>query len=557
MAVGVTGSPRLIGVVNPFDADAGTSSSLPFVNVQDVAFGGIFNGVADVGQAIRAAALHLIAIGGGVLFFPPGTYPIYTVGVAYTTLATFANINGIRIIAYGATFAVDPARVFVASLTAFSFTTCTNVSISGVRTTGPSPDRSNVTPLGVEPFLVGKGCTNVSFADCDFQGVTDPIQFIRDPLAGDASITNASLSNINVHDCYYGVTCQFGPDNLTIKGLRTDTVARSFYAYGINGADVQIFSKNPRGADVLLYSYSGYGIQNMKLRYRHDVTTSTSTDGSIKIRLAWGDLTPAIHRNISIDMEVNYAVSGLTGASAFQITKYSDGGVTEDVLDRGHILNRLQLNGYISGLPHYNGFPIVGTNPGCVWGTGDFWSDITLRDLTIENSNVAFFQLGSLTGDLLIENVKSDNAIGLWQTVADQYPPHAGRYKVINSSFPNREVRVLTDGVVQGLEQIRMAGAFTSYAGYSGHLHTNNGAGGVDCNPVNLPPAVAGAQELLYPFLRMDAGLIRILPNGTDVFRGQTVGKLLDINTVGGSVTVVCKITGTWDVAANGAYSFV
>lgn len=554
MATGVTGSPRLVGVVNPFDVSSGSSTDSTFFNVQNPKYGGTFDGLTDVGHAITAAAADLSAAGGGTLYFPPGVYPVYT--SATTPLATFAGLNGVAIRAYGASFNIPLSRVFTTSYHGFVFDTCSNILIEGISGTGPTQDLTLASAKGVELIEIGKGCTNVTIRDVRLSGYALAVQFIRDPSIGDAKITGADLSNISVTNCYYGVTAQFGPDNLRIANLRTDGVHRSFYAYGIRNADVTIFSKDPYSHDVLLYSYAGHGIENLRLRYMSDETTQNASDGCWRVELAWGDSTPAIHRNIDIELDIVYAATGNTGSSAFIMSKYSDGGVTMDTSDRGHRLDGLTVRGLVEGLPHYTAYAIIGTRTECVWGTGDFWSNVALRNLRIKNGKIAFFTLGSLVDSFLVENFTSDNSLGLWQSISDQTPPHNGRYTIINSNFPNRDTRVLTDGVVGGLDQIRFVGPTgTIYAGYTEHFCTNNGAGSGDVNPLTLPAAVAG---LTFPVLRTDAGLIRLGTSGTDVFRGQTLGKLLNIDTQGGAVTVACKSNGTWDViASNGAFSYV
>jgi hypothetical protein len=79
--------------------------------VTDPAYGAVGNGIADDRSAINAAIAAANAAGGGVVFFPPGTYRITNALTCFTTVALVANS---------------------ASLTSITLDHATNALLSGV-----------------------------------------------------------------------------------------------------------------------------------------------------------------------------------------------------------------------------------------------------------------------------------------------------------------------------------------------------------------------------------------------------------------------------------------
>jgi hypothetical protein len=89
--------------------------------------------------------------------------------------------------------------------------------------------------------------------------------------------------------------------------------------------------------------------------------------------------------------------------------------------------------------------------------------------------------------------------------------------------------------------------------GWTGKTIGNLGVGGSAV--WNLPAAVPG---LAYRFVRNDAQVFDIDPNGTELIRGGTAGQLLRMNTAGNQVVLACYIAGIWEVeSSQGAYTFV
>src|SRR6185369_14605143 len=71
----------------------GGSSSGVFINVKDSAFGAVGDGTADDTSAIDTAITFAKSIGGGRIYFPPGTYKV-TGSIVFDSLAIGITFYG-------------------------------------------------------------------------------------------------------------------------------------------------------------------------------------------------------------------------------------------------------------------------------------------------------------------------------------------------------------------------------------------------------------------------------------------------------------------------------
>lgn len=282
--------------------------------------------------------------------------------------------------------------------------------------------------------------------------------------------------------------------------------------------------------------------------------TVNSTDAAQRVQLQYADQTPGLFRNINLNFNVVWGVGVGTGGSLFLIRKYLNDNVTVDTVDRGHILDGLTISGYVEGDPNYVGLGLtMGTDPTAIWGTGDFWYNIAIRDFHFKSStltNGPFFQLGSLLGGLRLENFYSDKYCRFIQSVAALRPPRVGQYSMANAIFPNRDTHI--NASIESMNVITMAtgGTDTIYSGWSGHVIKDGGSNVT----ATLPVSVAGLE---YQFQKVTAVTFRVDPNGAEVIRGGGAGKYLQLTAQGDAVHLCCYTAGTWDiVSSNGAFTF-
>lgn len=116
-SAGTTNWQVMIGGV-PTDLDAALASVTPvFVNVKDPLYGAIGDGVTDDTTAIVAAIAAANADGGGIVFFPPGTYPV-------TALNSISNAN-ITLMGCGSGASIIRGRTAGTSIIRFTDNTST------------------------------------------------------------------------------------------------------------------------------------------------------------------------------------------------------------------------------------------------------------------------------------------------------------------------------------------------------------------------------------------------------------------------------------------------
>lgn len=505
----------------------------------------------------RAACTAVQAAGGGAIFVGPGVID----NTAVTQLGNFSNCAGITIRGYGTT--IQNTTPTTASLGYVLFlSNCTNVDIGGFVVTGTaSATDVRSTTVKNEVFCaVAAGCVNVNFHDVEATGILAPFEVYNQDGAGNPTtpvVENVTVKNVKATNCWYGMNCQFGPKGLFVRNLRTDTVHRSFLGYGMTNFDVEIFSKDAWSDDCLLHSLGGHGSSNGRVVYHSGPESLARSDSSALVALAFDfGATPATFRNIRIVLDVEFAGTGTanTGQGAFAIRKYTTGGSVFDTVDRGHILDGLDISGTITFNPFFTGLGIIDVDPNMKWGsTLDSWYNINVHDLRSSSAVFCRLSLASLKGTLNIENVDIGAEFILQQdnylSAPDLSLPQNGRWSIRNSKFTN--LRYFTGSAV-AIEPISLSSSVSIPVSFSGQMISNGSAVGA-IMPV-LPSASAGNIALgLGPmtFLNVNsAGTFRVDPNGTDIVRGGGAGKYVDL-ALGSSMTIIPTSPGVWQIVSS------
>ena len=520
-------------------------------NVRD--FGAVGDGASDDTHAIRAACEALQSAGGGTLEFPPGTYDVF----ASTTgnLGTFIGLNGVMLRGHGATVRVNLNKTIVASEGAFfSFSGCSDVTIDGFRTDGPTLDVSQTTVKGYEFVRLANGCRNVNMPRNRVKNMIAGLicsRLVSDPESYRSQ--NIKIGVLEVVNTWYGVNNQYSGDFLTIDVLRSDTVHRSLFVYGCSRVRAEIWSKNCKANDVNISGFGGVPTEEISVIYHSDTeSTACNSQARCAIRL-FGNTAQTI-RNVKLTLDIRYGATGDTGASAVRIEKF-DNSMAYDTVDRGHVIDGLDISGFIDGTPSYNDGGVIVLYNGCTWGAADFFYRWNFHDLTITGAaGAAFVNIGaeSFADWIALRNIKSTSAVSVRSGTPSNYrAPSTGKRIVENVSCTNLN----SVATYEPIGRHRPPNTTQPInLGWQGQPITNIAVGAAVV--MNLPASVVGMKY--GPFIREDARIMDIAPNGTEIIGAGTAGQKLRLNALGNLVSLECFVAGRWEVTAvQGAVSYV
>lgn len=500
------------------------------VNILD--YGADPTGVSDSGAAITAAAAVVQAAGGGNLVFPPGTYKVFS--TITTNLCTFTNLNGVNIIGKGATLAINTSRVFGAVYPCFfSFAGCKNVSVDGLRVTGNTISTVTGPYFVMLARTVGLyyGCQNVRVSNCHVTGVLAGLCATASSTDDDAyKAKNISVSNFWVENSLYGCNFQNSGSNVEIDSMRTVNVYRSYFPYGVRNHRVRINSNNSQGGDINLASGGAYGVLE-------DIDVTYVNVGSVSPLPAsahyWIMIVQidgaASHKNIKINVNIDYTPTGAGEASAYGIIlQCYNPGV-------GHVLENIEISGTING-DNIIAFVTTGMT------SADYMRNIIFRNLYITNAVAkSYVNVEPLAGSMLLENVVSNKPIQFITSAGVETMPTSGRYKLINVDVEN--VAGAGSGGEKGLEVRAEPTSIAIPAGFQGHTITNVGA--TTTTTYSLPSAVVGMEP--FRFIRLASQEVDLDPNGSEIIRGGSAGQYLSLDSDGSGVELKCIAAGVWE----------
>jgi hypothetical protein len=371
-------------------------------------FGADNNAAADSTDAFDKAAKAISAIGGNaVLYFPPGTYNVFS--SKQDSPASYSNIDGLWIEGYGATIRENTTWNVNDSRLLFSFqNTVNNVRISGFTYRG-AVTREQVA-LGTYTgcaftYFAGNtgGGGNILIEDVTVSGAGSATQMTRkcfEPIEN--LITNVNFRNVKVSDSAYGITLNNTAWNTVVDGLSTEWVYRSFFVWGMKGVKATIVSKDNQGNDCYLNADNGVGIEDAEIYYTNTESTATISSSANRILLMFNTTptgtTPSVFRNIRIWTNQVFAPGANTGWMAMQFMRSpNDNAIV-------HVLHDFTLSGYIKGVPANPAYGVAGMNGDYDWTNGDF-RNIALRNLVLEDTDGINIITDPIQDELIVDNV--------------------------------------------------------------------------------------------------------------------------------------------------------
>ena len=384
------------------------------------AFGATGNGTTDDTAAIQSACTALQSAGGGTLLFPPGSYRIFSAAsyptvTATTSLVLFSGLSGVRIEGFGATLVTTRTMTIKQSFRVFEFAGCTNVTVEGLRGTGHTVSGSDNVEQGAHFVVLWGACRNVR-VQATLTGFYSGLMVIagphdsgkQDDYATDDTQRSRGIDiDLDVTNCGYGANFQFSGDAVEGRVVSRGGY-RSYFPYGVRDHRVSVDSADHIGADVLLNSYGGRGLENVHLVYSNTQTSSyiAAQNSNAGVEITFGDTKPATFRGIHVTYDVRYKDTNTFGP-AIRVTRHDDlGGVDTSTVTRGHKLHELTLSGRIEGPGNPFDFLAAGSNLQM-----EEYRAFELADLEVVGTTAPVLDLRALKDQVTFRNVVSDGAL--------------------------------------------------------------------------------------------------------------------------------------------------
>jgi hypothetical protein len=381
-------------------------------------YGAVGDGVADDTLAVQAAAAAIQASGGGVLFFPPGTYRLSMANALHpAVLADFSGLAGVSICAAGATIVTADTFTGI-GWTLFRFTECHNVEIRatfrGVEAFPATFER------GVVFCRFRQNCRNGRI-DAKVTGAAYGV-WAGDYVTDSTGNSSGFDVSIDAYDVGYPVAFWESGINSTLR-INAERTHRPLYIAGGRQVRAQVTTKdheqaiivtgNPVGAAATATAERGSeGIQL-------DVTDAGSTYqfadevGRALALVACQSKAGAVtHRDIAISFRQT-----LTPASTAKAFGVVVGNTYEDTHNPNMRVQHLTISGSVdraavdggtAGAIAYVGEPNVATGP--------ILAGLRLRDISVRENPSAPATAGiemhtpNLETDVLWENVRGITA---------------------------------------------------------------------------------------------------------------------------------------------------
>jgi hypothetical protein len=374
-------------------------------NVQD--YGAAGDGIADDTSAIKLAAADIQAAGGGTLYFPQGTYRVYS-DASTDPLGNFSSLNGLSIVFNGAELVVD--RTFTGSQTIymFVFSACKNVKLSNT-----FASCTQIQPVGQKTsrgaylFRFLQGCENISadntYAD-SLRAVWNFHREVADPASYSSKVIDIGCTT--AVDCGYPLLGSLSGNNLCSQ-LSTLRCGRSYFFTGASDHVVHLRSTNHEASvDCLLATDAGQGMQDVDLKYVNvNSTTNDLSINCVRVEYQDGQTYNGIFKNIKVDFNIQTSVGVTALGYAFGVSKTAND--LPDPTDRGHVLDGVTLTGNIDN-PSGRGIALlyIGT-----WGAGEFVRNIKIDNLRCFSLATLNMNLSSLKDVATIQNFTSNTAL--------------------------------------------------------------------------------------------------------------------------------------------------
>lgn len=322
----------------------------PFAQLRNVkTFGAVGDGVANDKSAITAA----FAASRHVLF-PAGIYNVGNITNAELIFGAIDGGGGPITIATDGLVKLVCNSVGVVNPTFFRIINAVGVSAGhiSIEDTGGNP----ATASGAKGFsfsaLGAKPLKHIYVDSVRANGLLTAVECVG--IAGAARVSGVRIGIIEAHNGTYGLNCQNNGDDLKVDLIRTDSVYRSYFVYGVKNHDVSVSSVNNRlgsSGDINISAYSdGLDTENLNIKYMARNTYNTKALVSL---IAIGEGSRRF-RNIRLDLDIDSSTTGYV----VQSHAYVSPGGAENMGATNNVWERIELRGKIVAPSAINHFDI-------------------------------------------------------------------------------------------------------------------------------------------------------------------------------------------------------
>ncbi len=220
----------------------------------------------------------------------------------------------------------------------------------------------------------------------------------------------------------YPLNFRYSGDNVRVRNFRALRCSRAYFPYGVRDHDVEITVADPDTSPMINLAAQA---KTAESGFLEDIRCSvTVEEGDANIESEWVGLTlrtftgsthPVVVRNIRINIS---GVMGQPDKRIFTIDKQFDGA--PDSVDRGHIIQDVQVSGNVVFKVRGHGPPIQAMDPSNqgLWGPGEHVRNLRFRNLHITHPGVrepAACRIGvnSIKDLLVVENCDIPNDLVL------------------------------------------------------------------------------------------------------------------------------------------------
>lgn len=305
--------------------------------VSVVDFGAVDDDSTNNAAAIKAAADHLQAQGGGTLVFPFVDTGIYKMTPEIASIvADFTDLDGVQVLFEGTTLKDEQTYTTGQSATAFRFTRCKNVTVeaniqSELIVTGASP-----TARGLIGVRLNDNCTNVD-VKLTMVGGQNGVWAYRDPSDIAQGPLRQGRFNIDCTSVLYPYSGTWSGNDV-IAQINATLCGRNYFIYGVQNNWLYVNSKNQQITSLIdgnggSPTYT-QGCSNIWVNW-YDHNSDTTGPGAPLMEMVFRNAATTFD-NIHISVDV-YCPASRPFSGCFRFVKTDS--------TTGHVLNNFTFTG--------------------------------------------------------------------------------------------------------------------------------------------------------------------------------------------------------------------